>query len=90
MDSTTTSTAGGPSPRVCTAQTADRRAAPEQNIFLARHPIFDMDKRAIGYELLFRNSDENNSPAHDPTVATLRTIHSALHVIGLEPLLGSK
>ena len=42
--------------------------------YIARQAIFNHKAEAIGYELLFRDSDDNNFPEIDPDVATSKLI----------------
>jgi len=42
--------------------------------YIARQAIFNRKAEAIGYELLFRDSDNNNFPEIDPDVATSKLI----------------
>lgn len=39
-------------------------------LYIARQPIFNKDKTLFGYELLYRNSEENNFPGIDDELAT--------------------
>ena len=62
----------------------------EANVFVARQPIFTKSLRVHGYELLFRNSEENVFPNIDGTVATADLVGNAIGAIGLERLTGGK
>ena len=42
--------------------------------YTARQAIFDRKNQVIGYELLFRNSEENQFPEIDPDIATSKLI----------------
>ena len=63
----------------------------EDQVFIARQPIFEAQKLHIfGYELLFRSSEENRFTATDGRFASSQTINRALHSIGLEAVCGDK
>jgi EAL and modified HD-GYP domain-containing signal transduction protein len=42
--------------------------------YVARQPILDIDKKTIGYELLFRDGPKNTFPDVDPELATNRLL----------------
>ncbi|HJM74258.1 MAG TPA: hypothetical protein QGI71_00115 [Dehalococcoidia bacterium] len=50
----------------------------EANVFVARQPIFTKSLRVHGYELLFRNSEENILPNIDRTIATADLVGNAV------------
>lgn len=58
------------------------------NLFVARQPIFDCERRVVAYELLFRSSTENRFDGTDTTSASLQTLDTTLLGFGLETLLG--
>ncbi len=66
-------------------------AAPNQQVFVARQPIFNADKKVLAYELLFRSSLEN---MYDTSVAiedaSASTISSSFDVIGMDKLTNNK
>jgi c-di-GMP-related signal transduction protein len=64
--------------------------AAEENVFVARQPIFTKSLRVHGYELLFRNSEKNVFPNIDGTVATADLVGNAIGGLGLERLTGGK
>jgi len=45
-----------------------------QRTYIARQAIFDRQSHAVGYELLFRDSDNNHFPDIDPDIATSKMI----------------
>ena len=53
--------------------------------FVARQPIFDRQRRLFGYELLFRDSWENNFGGKDADIACRSTLDSSL-LMGLDLL----
>lgn len=53
--------------------------------YMARQPIVDADRQLLGFELLFRNSLENSSPAGDPDTASKKTVDAAV-LLGLDIL----
>jgi hypothetical protein len=66
-------------------------AAPNQQVFVARQPIFNAEKKVIAYELLFRSSLKN---MYDTSVAiedaAVSTITSSFNVIGMDKLTSNK
>ncbi len=65
------------------------------DVFIARHPIFDRQRDLMGYELLFRTSSENRSGVDGGTEAvgdqaTARIINHCVNLIGLSSLTGGK
>jgi c-di-GMP-related signal transduction protein len=60
-------------------------------VFVARQPIFDLRRRAVAYELLFRSGIDNWFPAGtDGDTASARTIGTALTTFDLHALTGGK
>ncbi len=60
------------------------------DIFVARQPIFDRDRRVVAYELLYRPGPRNEFGASNPDIASMATVESTLHTFGLDRLLGDK
>jgi EAL and modified HD-GYP domain-containing signal transduction protein len=58
------------------------------NVFLARQPIYDAERKIHGYELLFRRDDSSEADVRDGTVATAQVLLNALIDIGVEKLAG--
>ena len=58
--------------------------------FIARQPIFNREKRVMGYELLFRDSVENFFPECASDVASASVIASSSMVFGLDALTHGK
>ena len=56
------------------------------DVFVARQPILDEQRRTVGYELLFRSGPQNVFPRVDGTHASTRVLHDSLHVFGLDAL----
>ncbi len=56
--------------------------------FVGRQAIFDRDLKCVGYELLYRNSEENRARFSDPNQATAATIFNSLIEIGLDHIAG--
>jgi len=64
---------------------------PDMHVFVARQPIFDVRKRVVAYELLFRSGMENFFPVGtDPDVASAKVIDHALSAFDLGGLTGGK
>src|SRR5262245_45363669 len=57
---------------------------PKPDAFIARQPILDRTRRVIGYELLFRESDEATCFSGSPEVASARVIADSLGAFGLD------
>jgi c-di-GMP phosphodiesterase len=56
--------------------------------YVGRQAIFDRAREVIGYELLYRDSDENRAKFSDQTQAASTTIVSAVIDLGLDTLVG--
>ncbi len=56
--------------------------------FVGRQPIFDVNNRVFAYDLLYRDSLNNQAGDVNPTVATSRVIIDAFVEIGLEQVVG--
>jgi EAL and modified HD-GYP domain-containing signal transduction protein len=66
-----------------------RTATPKRaasSVFVARQPIFDAEKNAWGYELLFRSGLENVYDGTDGNQSTLEVVASSSVVIGFDEL----
>ena len=59
-------------------------------IFVARQPIFDIDLKVFGYELLFRDRLENVFPGIDGDIATSSVLSSAFFSFELMEILRNK
>jgi len=63
---------------------------------IARQPIFDVNLRIYGYELLFRNNTavhsaaDNFCPSLDPDMATSSVLANSIFLIGMEKLTHGK
>jgi c-di-GMP-related signal transduction protein len=61
------------------------------DVFVARQPIFDRQRRLYGYELLYRSDPSRNQfDGTEAGSATAQVISSALLSIGLQSILGGK
>lgn len=60
------------------------------DVFLGRQPILDVNRVIVGYELLFRSSDNNRSIFECQDLASASVIASALASFGLHEVLGGK
>lgn len=58
--------------------------------FIARQPIFDMNQKAYGYELLFRSGLDNAFRHTDPDQATSKVIADSFFLLGIQSLTGGK
>jgi len=62
---------------------------PQLDAFVGRQAIFDRRLEVVGYELLFRNSEENRARFSDANQATATTMLNAFVEMGLDSLVGS-
>ncbi|WP_262173811.1 EAL and HDOD domain-containing protein [Saccharococcus sp. Marseille-Q5394] len=60
----------------------------EYLIFVGRQPILDKEERIFGYELLYRNSDQNSFPDIDPEQATIQLLVNTFLSIGVDQISG--
>ncbi len=58
------------------------------DIFIARQPILDAERRLRGYELLYRAGPENRARVDDPGKATSEVLLNGIVEIGLDSLVG--
>jgi c-di-GMP-related signal transduction protein len=58
--------------------------------FIARQPMFDLNQRVNGYELLFRSGLENVFRHTDPDQATSKVIADSFFLFGIQSLTGGK
>ena len=62
-----------------------------EELFVARQPIFQSERRVVAYELLFRAGSANIFPAGtDPDKASSEIIGQTLSVFGLDALVATK
>ena len=57
-------------------------------VYVARQPIFNKDKKIYGYELLFRDSMSNYFPDIDGDTATSKLLSNSFFTIGIEDIIG--
>ncbi|MGG0669505.1 HDOD domain-containing protein [Lederbergia citrisecunda] len=60
----------------------------ELHIFVGRQPILDSEGGIYGYELLYRNSEENSFPDIDPEQATIQLLINTFLSIGVDQISG--
>jgi c-di-GMP-related signal transduction protein len=61
------------------------------DVFVARQPIFDRQRRIFAYELLFRSDAHSNQFTNtNATVATSQVVANTLFAVGLEDILRGK
>ena len=60
----------------------------EHVAYVGRQALFDRDGRTVGYELLFRDSDENRARFDDGDQASATTMLNAAVELGLDTLAG--
>lgn len=61
----------------------------QDQIFVARQPVFDRDKNVFAYELLFRDGFRNYTSPPDSESASIKVISNSL-IIGLQELTAGK
>lgn len=61
----------------------------EHLAYVGRQAIFDRRRRTVGYELLYRNSEENRARFDDANQATAATMVNAFVDFGLETIAGA-
>ncbi|THB73413.1 MAG: HDOD domain-containing protein [Desulfobacteraceae bacterium] len=59
-------------------------------IYVARQPVFNLNKEIYGYELLFRNGLQNAFPDIDGTSATASLLANTFFSFGIDEITGSK
>lgn len=59
-------------------------------VFLARQPILDSKQRLFGYELLFRDGEDNKFPDVDGDSATIEVIKNSFVNIGIDKVTNGK
>jgi c-di-GMP phosphodiesterase len=57
--------------------------------YVGRQAVFDRAMKVVGYELLYRNSEENRARFDDPDQATAATMLNAFVELGLDRLVGT-
>ncbi|UZE97721.1 EAL and HDOD domain-containing protein [Alkalimarinus alittae] len=62
----------------------------EQNVLLARQPIYDTQQELVAYELLFRPEDKCDMPNFDGNIATSRVLLNAFTEGDIEKVTGNK
>ena len=60
------------------------------DLFMARQPIFDLDQKVFGYEMLYRSGFESSFPGVDGDVASAGVINHSFYSITAEELNGGK
>ncbi|MFH2090889.1 MAG: HDOD domain-containing protein [Pseudomonadota bacterium] len=60
------------------------------DVYVARQPIFTIDKKIFGYELLFRLGLENAFPNIDGNIATSNVLSNTFFSFELKEILGKK
>lgn len=58
-------------------------------LFIARQPIYDVNKRVFGYELLYRNSEINKASFEDGAQASCEKILNSFMHVGIDNIVGS-
>ena len=62
----------------------------QEQIHIARQPIFDMQRQVYGYELLFRRTLQNTYDGTDPDQATLDVVTNSFLLFGIDSLTRGK
>ena len=61
---------------------------PDQNVLLARQPIYDAKQNLVAYELLFRPENKGDMPNFDGNIATSRVLLNAFTEGDIEKVTG--
>lgn len=61
---------------------------PDQNVLLARQPIYDTQQNLVAYELLFRPESKGDMPSFDGNIATSRVLLNAFTEGDIEKITG--
>lgn len=61
-----------------------------QTVYVARQPIFDVNKNIYAYELLFRNGTANYMPEIDGDLATKTLVTDTIFTFGMDKLTGGR
>ena len=59
------------------------------HLYIARQPIYDLNKAVMGYELLYRTSAANQANVIDADQASCETILNSFMNIGIDNIVGS-
>ncbi|MGB5520669.1 MAG: HDOD domain-containing protein [Gammaproteobacteria bacterium] len=59
------------------------------HLYIARQPIYDLNKAVMGYELLYRSSAVNQANIIDANQASCETILNSFMHIGIDTIVGS-
>ena len=60
------------------------------DVFVARQPIFDINKKIYAYELLFRSGESNGFPDIDGETATTSLLSSSFFTVGIDKVGAGK
>lgn len=60
------------------------------DVFVARQPIFDINRKIYAYELLFRSGESNGFPDIDGETATTSLLSSSFFTVGIEKVGAGK
>ena len=60
------------------------------DVFVARQPIFDRNKKIYAYELLFRTGLSNKFPDIDGDIATTSLLSSSFFTVGIDKVAAGK
>lgn len=60
------------------------------DVFVARQPIFDINKKIYAYELLFRSGESNGFPDIDGETATTSLLSSSFFTVGIDKIGAGK
>ena len=60
----------------------------QSDVFLARQPILDRQRKVVAYELLFRGDEAGEACVTDDAKATAHVISRAFHQLGVPSVIG--
>jgi EAL and modified HD-GYP domain-containing signal transduction protein len=61
-----------------------------KNVYVARQLILDAEQNIYGYELLFRNAQQESFPIENDLMATTEVLLNTMNSIGFQKLIGDK
>lgn len=77
-------------PRIILSKsTTENKGLATDEVIVARQAIYNPKLETIGYELLFRNSDDNSAAIDDGIAATQTLINTSFLELGIEQIVGS-
>ncbi|MGD1001187.1 MAG: HDOD domain-containing protein [Candidatus Brocadiia bacterium] len=82
--------AAGVASAASVANTAKGAGVSLSRVFIARQPIFDVQQKVYGYELLFRSGPENVFKHAEPDQASAKVMTDGTLILSMEAISGGK